>query len=237
MYATVATRPDIAFVISTLSQFLENLGELHWDAVKRILRYLLGTRHLELTYGSEQHDLIGYTDADGASQLHRHAILGYAFLIDGGVILWRSHKQEIVTLSTTEAEYVAATHAAKEAVWLRHLKGELLTPFENSIMIYCDNQAALKIATDDNYRARTKHINIRYHYIQQVINMGELSITYCPTDDMTADILTKALPTWRVMRHAAGLGLLQALDGARGGVTRNHEDAGERLVAENSTQH
>jgi Reverse transcriptase (RNA-dependent DNA polymerase) len=209
MYAAVATRPDIAFAVSTLSQFLDNPGELHWDAVKRVLRYLLGTQYLELTYGNEQHDLIGYTDADGASQPHRHAISGYTFLIDGGAISWRSRKQEIVTLSTAEAEYVAATHAAKEAVWLRRLKGELLTPIINSTIIYCDNQAAQKLATDDNYRARTKHIDIRYHFIRQVINTGELSITYCPTDDMTADILTKALPAWKVTRHVAGLGLQQ----------------------------
>jgi hypothetical protein len=102
-------------------------------------------------------------------------------------------------LSTTEVEYVAVTHAAKEAVWLCHLKGELLSPLVNPTIIYCDNQAALKLATDDNYQARMKHINIHYHYIQQVISMGEITITYCPTDNMTANILTKVLLAWKVM--------------------------------------
>ena len=125
MYAAVATRPDIAFAVSTLSRFLENPGEAHWQAVKRVFRYLAGTRNHVLTYGAEQYDLTGYTDADGASQEHRCAISGYAFLIDGGAVSWMSRKQELVTLSTVEAEYVAATHVAKECIWLRHLIGEL----------------------------------------------------------------------------------------------------------------
>jgi hypothetical protein len=193
MYAAVATCLDIAFAVSTLSQFLDNPGEWHWDAVKHILRYLLGTRHHELTFGSEQQDLHGYMDADGASQPHRHTISEYAFFIDGGTISWCSHKQEIVTLLTAEAEYMVVTHAVKEAVWLCRLKGELLSPLINPTMIYCDNQAALKLATDDNYRARMKHIDICYHYIRQVISAGEIAITYCPTDDRTADILMKVL--------------------------------------------
>ena len=86
MYAAVATRPDIAFSVSVLSRFLENLGEAHWEAVKRIFCYLAGTRDYTLTYGAERHDLIGYTDADGASQEHRCAISSYAFLIDGGAV-------------------------------------------------------------------------------------------------------------------------------------------------------
>src|SRR5882757_7117936 len=115
MYASIATCPDITFAVSTLSQFLENPGRIHWEAVKRVMRYLSQTQDLELTYSGEQHDLVGYTDADGASQSHRRAISGYAFLIDSGVISWRSRKQELITLSTAEAEYVAARHAAKEA--------------------------------------------------------------------------------------------------------------------------
>jgi hypothetical protein len=108
MYAAVATRPDISFAVSTLSQFLESPGEKHWDAVKRVLRYLSGSKNLELTFGLERHALVGYTDADGTSQAHKHATSGYAFLIDRGAMSWSSHKQELVTLSTTEAEYVAA---------------------------------------------------------------------------------------------------------------------------------
>ena len=160
MYASIATHPDITFAVSMLSQFLDNPGEAHWEAVKCIFWYLSGMQDYALTYGGEKHDLTGYTDADGASQDHRRAISGYAFLIDGGAISWSSCKQELVTLSTAEAEYMATMHAAKECIWLRRLIGELFPAILSTMTLHCDNQAALKLATDDNYHARTKHIDI-----------------------------------------------------------------------------
>jgi hypothetical protein len=165
MYTAIATRPDISYAVSTLSQFLENPGNIHWEAVKHIFRYLIGTRDLELTYGGKCHDLIGYTDADGALQEHRHAISGYIFLINGGAISWGSQKQVLITLSTAEAKYVTATHAAKEAIWLCRLMFEIFPSLKMLTTLYCDNQAALRLATDDNYRACTKHIDLRYHFI------------------------------------------------------------------------
>ena len=178
--------------------------------MKRIFRYLSGTRDYELTYGVERHALLGYTDADGAVQEHRHAISGNVFLLDGGAISWSSQKQELVTLSTAEAEYVAATHAAKEAIWLRKLIFEIFPTLKAPTTLYCDNQAALRLATDDNYHARTKHIDIRYHFIRYVVASGALQLVYCPTDDMTADILTKGLPKWKVNFHVVSLGLRRA---------------------------
>ena len=207
MYASIGTRPDITFAVSTLSQFLENPGEAHWEAVKRVFRYLSGTRELALTYGRERHDLLGFTDADGASQDHRRAISGHAFIMDGGAISWSSRKQELVTLSTAEAEYVAATHAAKESIWLRRLKGTLYNLPTKATTLFCDNQAALRLAQADNYHARTKHIDIRFHFIRDTVERGEISLAYCPTDDMTADLLTKALPRWKVVQHGLALGL------------------------------
>jgi hypothetical protein len=216
MYASVATRPDITFAVSTLSQFLENPGETHWEAVKRVFRYLLGTKELALTYGRDQHELLGFTDADGASQDHRRAISGNAFLIDGSAVSWSSRKQELVTLSTAEAEYVAATHASKESIWLRHLKGDLSSSITMATTLFCDNQAAIRLAKADNYHARTKHIDIRFHFIHDVVERGEISLAYCPTDDMTADVLTKALPRWKVTQHSLGLGLESPLRGSDG---------------------
>ena len=139
---------------------MDNPGEAHWEAVKRVFWYLSGMRDYALTYGGERHDLTGYTDADGASQDHRRAISGYAFLIDGGVISWSSRKQELVTLSTVEAKFMAMTHAAKECIWLRRLIGELFPTILSTMTLHCDNQAMLKLATDNNYHARTKHIDI-----------------------------------------------------------------------------
>ena len=143
MYASVTTRPDISFAVATLSRFLDNPGRAHWEAVKQILRYLSGTPDYELTYSVERHDLVEYTDADRAVQEHRHAISGNVFLMDGGAISWSSRKQELVTLSTAEAKYVATTHAAKEAIWLRRLIFELFPYLKSTTTLYCDNQAAL----------------------------------------------------------------------------------------------
>ena len=215
MYASVATRPDISFAVSTLSQFLENPGEAHWEAVKRIFRYLAGTKGHALTYGGEREELTGYTDADGSSQDHRRAISGLAFFIDGGAVSWSSRKQELVALSTAEAEYIAATHAAKEGIWLRRFIGELYGPIDNPTTLYCDNQAALTLATTDNFHARTKHIDIRYHFIRHEVNSGTFKLIYCPTNDMIADILTKPLPGWKVKAHSAALGLRSACGGVQ----------------------
>ena len=117
-YCAVATCPDIAFSVSLLAQYMENPGRTHWEAVKQIFRYLLGTKDCKLVYGGTNNGLEGYTDADGSLQEHQHAISGYVFFMNGGAISWSSKKQTLVTLSTAESEYIAATYAAKEALWL-----------------------------------------------------------------------------------------------------------------------
>jgi hypothetical protein len=210
MYPAIGTRPDIAFAVTTLSQFNDNPGWVHWEGVKRMFKYLMGTRQWALTYSRERHGLKGFTDADGASQPHRHAISGYAFLIDGGAVSWSSKKQPLVTLSTTEAEYVAATHAAKEGVWLRRLIGELYRPLMQPTTLFSDSQSAIALTKDGHYHARTKHIDIRYHFIRYVIESGLIQLIYCPTDEMTADTLTKALPSAKAKHFATALGLLTA---------------------------
>ena len=185
MYTAVATHPDISHSVSTLSHFLDNPSMTHWEAIKHMFCYLVGTWDFALTYGAEHHDLISYTDTDGAIEEHRHAISGYTFIIDGGAISWYSHKQELITLSTAEAEYIPTLPTT----------------------IFCNNQAAIKLAYDDNYHAHTKHINIWYHFIRQVVSEGIISLVYCPKEDMAADFLTKSLPKWKVLTHACTLGL------------------------------
>ena len=208
MYAAMGTRPDIAFATSTVAQYSENPGWKHWEAVKKIFRYLLGTKNLELTYGGEERGLLGYVDADGASQDHRRAISGYVFMVDGGAVSWSSKKQELVTLSTTEAEYVAATHAAKEAIWLRRLLTELFESINTPTTLFSDSKSAIALAHDGHYHARTKRIDIRYHFIRYIIEAGTIKLVYCPTNDMTADTLTKVLPSVKAKHFASALGLL-----------------------------
>ena len=125
----------------------------------------LGTKNWKLMYGITGNGLEGYTDADRSSQEHRHAISGYAFLINGGAISWSSKKQELVTLSTTKSKYVAATYATKEALWLRRIIREVFQPLEEPIVLYSDSQSAIALTKDGSYHAHTKHIDIRYHFI------------------------------------------------------------------------
>jgi hypothetical protein len=203
----LSTRPDIAFAVATVARFASNPGPVHWEAVKWIFRYLAGTRDLWLSYGESKRTLEGYADADGSMAEDRHAITGYAFLIDGGTVSWSSKRQEIVSLSTTESEYVVATHSSKEALWLRSLISEVFGTLQEPTTLFSNNQAAIALMRDHQYHAQTKHIDVRYHWIRWVVEQGAIKVIYCPTDDMVADTLTKALPSAKVKHFAAGLGL------------------------------
>ena len=153
MYAAMGTRPDIAFTTSTVAQYLENPSWKHFEAVKRIFHYLLGTKTLQLTYGGDERGLVVYVDADGASQDHRRAISGYIFMVDEGAVSWSSKKQELVTLLTTEAKYVAATHTAKEALWLWRFLIELFESINTPTTLLSDSKSAIALAHDGHYHA------------------------------------------------------------------------------------
>lgn len=208
MYASLGTCPDITYAVSILACFSQNPGRAHWEAVKRVFCYLAGTKKLKLTYGAISLDLVGYTDADGSMHEDRKAISGYAFLIDGGAVSWASKHQEIISLSTTESEYIAITHASKEALWLCSLIGQVFAPFMEPISLNSDNLGAIALTQDHQYHACTKHIDIRFHFIHWVIADKKLTLVYCPTDKMVADALTKALPSPKVKHFAAALRLV-----------------------------
>ena len=208
IYASLGTRPDITYAVQTVSCFSKNPGQAHWEAVKRIFRYLKGTKELWLSYGGEEKELRGYADADGSMAEDRHAISGYAFLLHGGAVSWAAKRQEIVSLSTTESEYVAVTHASKEALWLRSLITQLFDVTLDPTTLFSDNQSAIALTKDHQYHPRTKHIDIRFHFIRWIIENGFIRLIYCPTDDMLADTLTKALPSPKVKHFAVELGLV-----------------------------
>ena len=161
LWPVVVSRPDAAYAIGVLSQFIQNLGQAHWEALKRVIVYLGCTKDLWLTFGGRTNILTeGYCDADWAGQKHRHSISGYSFHMGTGAISWSSKRQYIIALSSTEAEYIAQTHAAKEALWLRSFLKEICGPQNSPLTINYDNQGAIALSKDNKFHSRTKHIDI-----------------------------------------------------------------------------
>ena len=210
MYLSVCTRPDIAYAVGTLARFSSKPGKSHWMAVKRVLRYLKGTANDGILFrGGERKNLVGYSDADWAGDRQdRKSTSGYLFQIAGGPISWRSKKKQgSVALSTAEAEYVALSSAAQETVWLRKLISELKNPPECPTVILEDNQSAIAMAKNPQFHGRSKHIDIKHHFIRERVSEKEIDLTYCPTDEMVADMLTKGLnkQQFAILRQRAGM--------------------------------
>ena len=213
MYAMLGTRPDIGYAVGAVSQFSSDPGRGHWTAVKRIFRYLKRTKDYALQFKGSAGALIGYSDADWAGNPDdRRSTTGYAFIIAGGSVSWGSKKQSTVALSTTEAEYMAITQATKEGVWIRRLLMEIgfWGSAEQATIIYSDNQGCIALGKNPVYHARTKHIDIRHHFIREKIESHEVEVNFCRTEEMVADILTKALTKEKHDRCSRGLGLITA---------------------------
>jgi len=206
MYAALGTRPDICFAVTFLSQFLQNPGQAHWREAKRVIRYLKGTKEKKLVYCNQNRPLDnfkleGFADASwGNDEDDRHSISGYVFTKYGGAISWSSKKQHIVALSSTEAEYIALTHATKEAIWLRTLLSEIYDDHysEMSIPLYSDSSGALAMVRNSAFHSRTKHIAIRYHFIREAFTDNLIDLRYLQTEDMPADAFTKPLTRARL---------------------------------------
>jgi hypothetical protein len=207
LWPAIISRPDVQFAVGLLARFMQNPAEVHWAALKRVMRYLYTTRDLWLTLGGGAGGLEGFCDADWAMQLDRHSVSGYVFRIGGGAITWSSKRQSIVALSTAEAEYIAAVHAAKEAMWLRILLNELDAGPNGAVVLRCDNQSAIALCKDSKFHARTKHFDIRYHFIREAVENRSIAISYIPSDQNIADILTKALarPKFELLLKSLGL--------------------------------
>jgi hypothetical protein len=162
MYAAQGTRPDITFAVGALSRFNNSHGKAHWNAVKRILRYLRHTVNRKLTYRKDSADeLCGFSDSDwGGDKSDYKSTTGYVFLLSGAAVSWIAKKQPTVAKSTTEAEYMALSMAASEAIWIKGLYRELVVNAPATIRIYCDNKGAIDLARNPGYRPKTKHIAV-----------------------------------------------------------------------------
>uniref|UniRef100_A0A151UDF9 Retrovirus-related Pol polyprotein from transposon TNT 1-94 n=1 Tax=Cajanus cajan TaxID=3821 RepID=A0A151UDF9_CAJCA len=204
-----ATRPDIMFSVSVVSRFMENPKETHYVAAKRILRYLRGTTDLGIHYKRQgKTDLTSYCDSDYAGdQDDRKSTSGYVFLLSSGAISWSSRKQPIVTLSTTEAEFVAAAYCVCQGIWIKRILEELGVKLEESLSILCDNSSAIKLSKNPVMHGRSKHIDVRFLFLRNLCKEGIIELKYCTTEEQLADVLTKALKKESFMRIRSNLGM------------------------------
>jgi hypothetical protein len=212
MYAAIGTRPDIAYAVQLLSQFTANPSTMHWTAVKHVMRYLSSTRDYALVYGGPGNfstTFTAFSDADwGSDQDDRKSISGNTFLLAGGAISWASKKQSLTALSTCEAEFTAANLALRQVVWLRQLLSDLGFRQAKPSVLYCDNQAAIMLSLDQQFHARTKHFDIQTHFLRDKVDDKTVTLEYCPTSEMVADVLTKALGRQKFRGFVSDLGLL-----------------------------
>ena len=199
LYMSVVSRPDISFIVSSLSQFLSNPGKDHWIAAKRVLRSLKGSSDLGLMFcKSNSFEVFGFTDSDWGSNLDdRRSVSGFCFSMNlkSGPISWNSRKQPTVALSSAEAEYFAMSTACQELVFLRSLLSDLELLTVGSSRLFGDNRSAIAMAENPTGHRRTKHIDIRHHFLRDLVASGEIQFVHVPTDDNVADLFTKALPS------------------------------------------
>ena len=217
LWVSTRSRPDVSFIVGVLCRAMTKPTMAHWNSAIRVVRYLKGTRDLSLVFskeinvcsrGSSILSLAGFTDSDYAGDLStRKSTSAYAFL-RYGLISWGSRLQELITLSSMEAELVAACNATKHGSFLKQMIQELGLEKDDPLPLFGDNQACLSwVNTDDMVSRRTKHIDVRYHYIREAIQSGLISFSYVNTHDNLADLMTKPLPFATLVKFREALGL------------------------------
>lgn len=203
MYIAICTRPDITYAVGVLSQHLESPSVTHWFLAMHVIRYLSGTRSLGIHYGKGDSQIGGlqswhypvcHSDSDWAGDPNtRRSTTGYLFKMNGGAISWRSRLQPTVSLSLTEAQYRATTKAGQEIAWLRNLLSFVGIKHPTPTVLCCDNQGAVDLTKKTVFHGRTKHIEVQYHWIREQVEKGYITLRHVPTENMLADMLTKAL--------------------------------------------
>jgi Reverse transcriptase (RNA-dependent DNA polymerase) len=209
MYLAVCTRPDIAQAVGALAKYMTTPTTVHWSAATGVLRYLAGTKDYGLNFGQagSNKELLGYCDSDYAGDLDtRRSTTGYVFVLNGGAISWSSRRQQTVAASTTEAEYMAAAAATKEALWLRKLIYDLKRAV-STIIIRADNQGAIKLLKNPITSLRSKHIDVIYHFARERVARKEVAFDYVKTEHMIADNLTKPVPEGKHIFCRNGMGV------------------------------
>ena len=209
IYLTVCTRPDLSFVVSKLSQYFNEPTVEHFCTVKHVLRYLRGTSDKKLCYrkSDENLGLQAYSDADWAGDVKdRRSTTGYCVLYSlsqgGTLVSWKTKKQPTVALSTCEAEYIALAATIQECLYLTQLLDGIDKHVYMLPIVFEDNQGTIALAKNPVKRQRCKHVDIKYHFIRSIITDGKLSLEYCPTEQMVADLMTKPATKFKLARFA-----------------------------------
>lgn len=204
------TRSDLSYVIGMASRYMERQTMMHHKVVKQILRYLKGTTHLGLAYmkGYQEVDIFGYSDSDLAGDLDgRRSTSGIAFYLNESLVSWSSQKQKTVVLSSCDTEFMAATAAACQVLWLRSLLGELIGSKPKPVTLFVDNKSAKALMKNPVFHGRSKHIDTRFHFIRECVERGQIVVEFITTGEQRADALTKELSGVKlaVMRQLLGV--------------------------------
>jgi uncharacterized protein YwlG (UPF0340 family) len=192
------------------SRFMEKPTAKHLNVVKQILRYLKGTLNYGLVYTQErkQELLVGYSDSDvGGDVVGRRSTGGMAFYLNDSLVTWNPHKEKTVALSSCEAEFMAATAATKQALWLRNLLGELTGNQLKAVTLMVDNNSAIALMKNPVFHGKSKHIEIKFHFICECVERGQIMVKRVGTLEQKADALTKPLAAVKlgVMIHLLGV--------------------------------
>jgi hypothetical protein len=197
LYATVVSRPDIAFSVQCGGRHMQRTAPEHVMAAKRIVRFLRGTTSASIVYGKHggrEPIIVGFCDADYAGDEDtRRSTTAYVFMLGGAAISWASKLQPTVALSSAEAEYMSLSAGVQEAIHLRQLMSDLGFPQRGPTVIYEDNQGCIALSENPVMHKRTKHIDVRHHFIRERVESGDIALKYVATKDQLADLLTKAL--------------------------------------------
>jgi len=216
MYAQVCTRPDIAFAVNALGRYLSDPGLDHWKAVKKVFRYLQGTKDHMLTFKkSDQLQVIGYSDSDFAGcPDDRKSTSGFIFMMAGGAISWKSVKQTLTATSTMEAEYVACYEATCQAVWLKNLISgfQIVESISRPLVIYCDNTVVVHLSQNNRSSTRSKHFDIKFLFVREKVLDYQTRIEHTATENMLADPLTKGLSVGVFQNHVTHMGVVKSFD-------------------------
>jgi hypothetical protein len=213
MYLMVGTRPDLAYYVGVLAKYVSKPTTLQWNALTRVLRYVIHTKNLGLVYRGTDglHPTACYVDADWAGDREtRKSMSGFVAMMSGAAVAWCARPQEVVALSSAESEYISMCAGAKEVTWLRRLVHGLDVGIDNKAptVMHVDNQAAIALAQNYSVNRRNKHIDVRFHFIRDAVQNGVLKLEYCSTDVMIADMLTKSLGRIKLESFVKAIGLL-----------------------------